>query len=358
MSNGSVRSFDLPPVEVIFGTSPVMLNLRERFTQIAQNPFPVLITGESGTGKEVFARLLHQMSGSPNSPLVKVNCPAIPSGLIESELFGHEKGAFTDATCTKRGRIERAQGGVLFLDEIGDLDQSLQAKLLQVLQDGTFSRLGGEEDKRVNVRIIAATNRDLWAQVQRGTFRQDIFYRMNAFHIALAPLRARIADLPMLIDYFMSVHGRQIGRRIPPLSREIIELMQRYSWPGNIRELENMIRRYALLDAEESIAMELAGGSGSMLSAELYFDAELSLKQITKRAIHDLEKQIIVQVLQRNHWNRKKTADMLGISYRSLFYKMRAAGFGAITASHVNETADENSESEREENAYSVSASS
>src|SRR5690349_13881499 len=185
---GKIGNVGLPPLEVAFGNAAVMQQLRARFEPIARSPFPVLITGESGTGKEVFARLLHRLSRSPESPFVKVNCPAIPSGLLETELFGYEKGAFTDATSTKRGRIELAHGGVLFLDEIGDLDHALQSKLLQVLQDGTFTRLGGQEEKQVTIRIVSATNRDLRAQVEAGVFREDIFHRMNAFRIHLLPL--------------------------------------------------------------------------------------------------------------------------------------------------------------------------
>jgi two-component system response regulator AtoC len=324
-----------------------MQQLRDRFEPIARSSFPVLITGESGTGKEVFARLLHQMSRAPESPFVKVNCPAIPSGLLETELFGYEKGAFTDATTTKRGRIELANGGVLFLDEIADLDRALQSKLLQVLQDGTFSRLGAQEDRQVNVRVVSATNRDLRAQVQAGIFREDIFHRMNAFHLHLVPLRSRIADLPVLIEYFLAVQGRQLGRSVPLPSRELLSLMRRYAWPGNIRELENLIRRYAIFASEDSIVSELAGGGlSSLLSAEVYFDPEMSLKQISKRAILDLERQIILQVLQRNQWNRKRTAKMLGISYRSLFYKMRDSGLNvpsAVETLHV--AADEETQS-------------
>jgi len=252
---------EIPPLDVLFGFSPAMAELQERFEKIAQSPFPVLITGESGTGKEVFARLLHRLSRSPNSPFVKVNCPAIPTGLLETELFGYEKGAFTDATATKRGRIELAHGGVLFLDEIGDLDLGLQAKMLQVLQDGTFSRLGGQEDRRINIRVVSATNRDLYSQVQAGVFREDIFHRMNAFRIHLPPLRARIADLPRLVEYFLQEQGEQIGRSVQAPSRELMLLMTRYKWPGNIRELENMMRRYCILGSEDSIAAELSGCS-------------------------------------------------------------------------------------------------
>jgi two-component system response regulator AtoC len=281
------------------------------------------------------------MSRSPESPFVKVNCPAIPTGLLETELFGYEKGAFTDATSTKRGRIELAHGGILFLDEIGDLDHTLQSKLLQVLQDGTFTRLGGQEEKQVAIRIVSATNRDLRTQVQAGVFRKDIFHRMNAFRIHLLPLRARIGDLPGLIEYFLDVQARLLGRRVPPPSSDLLALMQRYSWPGNIRELENLIRRYAIFGSEDSIVGELAGGGNALLSAEIYFDPELSLKQITKSAVHDLERQIIMQVLQHNEWNRKRTARMLGISYRSLFYKLRAAGFNPHSSPDPKSVVDE-----------------
>jgi two-component system response regulator AtoC len=331
--------FELPPLDVIFGRTPAMMQLRERIDAIAKSPFPVLITGESGTGKEVLARLLHRLSGSPRCPLVKVSCPAIPTGLLETELFGYEKGAFTDATTTKRGRIELADGGILFLDEIGDLAPSLQAKLLQVLQDGTFSRLGGQEDRKVNVRVVSATNGDLSAQVAAGEFREDIFHRMNAFRIHLLPLRERMVDLPHLLDYLLDRHSTRYGCRIRPLSSQMLALMYRYDWPGNIRELENMVCRYSILGSEESLTLELTRASSPVLNAEIYFDPSLSLKQITKRAVGDLERRVILQALQHNHWNRKHTAKELGISYRSLFYKMREAGLNVDPIQADNGTA-------------------
>jgi len=211
--------------------------------------------------------------------------------------------------------------------------------MLQVLQDGTFSRLGGQEDRRINIRVVSATNRDLYSQVQAGVFREDIFHRMNAFRIHLPPLRARIADLPRLVEYFLQEQGEQIGRSVQAPSRELMLLMTRYKWPGNIRELENMMRRYCILGSEDSIAAELSGCSGSTLNADLYYDPDLSLTEITKRATRDLERQIIFQVLQRNHWNRKRTAKMLRISYRSLFYKMREAGFTVDESDESDEAA-------------------
>ena len=332
-SNFSPKS-DLPPLDVVFGTTAPMQELRASFERIARSGFPVLITGESGTGKEVFAHLLHQLSGTPSAPFVKLNCPAIPTGLVESELFGHEKGAFTDATCTRRGRIEMAHGGVLFLDEVGELEAAVQAKLLQMLQDGTFSRLGGEETRKVKVRLISATNRDLRAAVQTGLFREDIFHRMNAFHIHLLPLRSRIADLAVLLEYFRDANGRILQRQIPPVTSHLFDIMAQYSWPGNIRELENVVRRYAVLGSEESIVADLLqeNDAPSLLNAEIHFDGNRSLKQITKGAVRDLERQIIYQVLQANHWNRKSTAKILGISYRSLFYKLREVGFSVEAA--------------------------
>lgn len=322
----------LPPEEVIFGKSEAMQLLSEKLPKIANSSVPVLILGESGTGKEVFARLLHQWSDRHRRPLVKVCCPAIPASLLETELFGYERGAFTGANGTKRGRVELAAEGTLFLDEIGDLDPSLQAKLLHLLQDGTFCRVGGQGERRINIRLLTATNRNLHSETDSGHFRIDLLHRINAFTIELPPLRQRISDLAGLIDYFLRIYTAKFSQPLTPLSSNTIRLLEKHIWPGNIRELENMIRSYVVMGDEESLLDGLVTGQHGRINAEIEFDPSLSLKQITKRAVQDLEYQIILKVLQANAWNRKRTAETLRISYRSLLYKMQEAGFntGAV----------------------------
>jgi len=296
---------------------------REKLERVAATTVPVLLQGESGTGKEILARLLHAWSERSRFPLVKVTCPAIPGPLIESELFGYEKGSFTGAYATKTGRVEMADQGTLFLDEIGSLDLSVQAKLLQLLQDGSFMRVGAEESLKIDTRLISAANRDLRQQTEDGTFRLDFFYRINAITIELPPLRERIEDLPRLVKYFMELHSKAFHQNPHPLSRETLRLMQRYDWPGNIRQLENMIRGYILMGNEESLAAELIPFAPSGVIPEIDLARPVSLKEITKAATQDLEREIILKVLQANGWSRLKTARWLNISYRSLLYKIQ-----------------------------------
>jgi two-component system response regulator AtoC len=326
---------ELPPVEMIFGQSPLMAAAREKLERVAETAVPVLIQGESGTGKEIFAKLIHNYSNRSKSAWVKVACPAIPHSLIESELFGYEKGAFTGAYATKRGRVELAQMGTLFLDEIGDLDLSVQAKLLQMLQDGSFMRVGGQESRTVNLRLVSAASQDLRQQTENGSFRLDFFFRINAVTIELPPLRKRTCDLPMLIDFFLERHAKLFHRVPKPLSRETMRLMQRYDWPGNIRQLENMIRSYILIGNEEALATELVPmlpSHPARLKTEIDLSSPVSLKEITKAATQDLERQIILKVLEVNGWNRRKTAKWLNISYRSLLYKLQdAQGRGSVS---------------------------
>jgi two-component system response regulator AtoC len=313
---------------MIFGKNEGMQMLSERLPCIAESPIPVLILGESGTGKEVLARWIHASSDRRSAPFVKLCCPAIPASLLETELFGYEKGAFTGAYGTKRGRVELADQGTLFLDEIGDLDTGLQAKLLQLLQDGTFSRIGGRGDRRINLRLLSATNQDLRANSEQRRFRLDLFFRINAVTVELPPLRQRISDLPALTGYFLDIYARKFRQNVRPLSHDAVRIMENYHWPGNIRELENVIRSYVIMGTEEAIAAELLSVSGNWLSAEVQLDKDVSLKKITKNAVQNLERQIILKVLRNNNWNRKETAKSLKISYRSLLYKMRDAGFG------------------------------
>jgi two-component system response regulator AtoC len=323
---------DLPPKDVIFGQSPGMSIAREKLERIAETTIPVLLQGESGTGKEIFAKLLHAYSNRSNRAWVKVTCAAIPHSLIESELFGYEMGAFTGAYATKRGRVELAHMGTLFLDEVCSLDMSVQAKLLEVLQDGNFTRVGAQESRRVDTRLVCAANEDLRQQTDDGSFRLDFFFRINAVTIDLPPLRQRVADLPILTDYLLDRHSKAYGLKPKPLSREITSMMQRYNWPGNIRQLENMIRSYVLIGNEEALAADLAPVAPAGIVPEIDLANPISLKEITKAATRDLEREIILKVLQANGWNRKKTAKWLNISYRSLLYKLQEPKVSALRA--------------------------
>jgi two-component system, NtrC family, response regulator AtoC len=321
---------DLPPMSVVFGQSSLMAAAREKLERIAGSSVPVLLQGESGTGKDVFARLLHAQSGRSKCPFVKVTCVAIPHSLIESELFGYEKGAFTGAYMTKRGRVELAHQGTLFLDEVGSLDMPAQAKLLQVLQDGSFMRVGAQEARRVDTRLVCAANGNLKQQTEDGSFRLDFFFRVNAVTIDLPPLRQRASDLPILIDYLLDRYSRAYRVNPKPLSREMINLMQGFSWPGNIRQLENMIRSYVLIGDEESLATELVPVATAGIVPVIDLANPVSLKEITKSATRGLERDIILRVLQANGWSRQKTAKWLNISYRSLLYKLQEAETGAL----------------------------
>src|ERR1035441_9719446 len=297
---------ELPPMNVVFGQTSMMALAREKLERIANTTIPVLLQGESGTGKDIFAKLLHARSDRSKCAWVKVTCPAIPHSLIESELFGYEKGAFTVAYVTKRGRLELAHLGTLFLDEVSSLDSSVQAKLLQVLQDGSFMRVGAQEPRRVNTRLICAANGNLRQQTEDGSFRLDFFFRINAVTIDMPPLRHRTADLPILIDYFLALHSKEFQVKPKPLSREVKSLMEKYNWPGNIRQLENMIRSYVLIDDEEALAADLIPVAAAGVVPEIDLANPISLKQFTKAATRDLEREIILKVLQSNGWSRSE----------------------------------------------------
>src|SRR5215471_6649038 len=239
------------------GDSPAMQRIDELITRIADSDVPVLITGESGVGKDVVAREIHARSARAGKVFVKINCAALPSELLESELFGHERGSFTGATRTKPGQFELADGGTLFLDEIGEMPAPLQAKLLQALQDGEFYRVGGQRKIRVDVRVIVATNRNLEKAMQEGTFREDLYYRLNVVHLHIPPLRERPEDIPPLLDHFVSKYGRRYGWTTRDLSPEIVSKFLSYDWPGNIRELENLVRRLMVLRDPNYVLAEL-----------------------------------------------------------------------------------------------------
>ena len=320
------RGFDTPPDTVVFGSSEAMRPVRQKVAKVAGTNIPILVQGESGTGKEVVARLIHQLSPVAAGPFVKVNCAAIPGTLLESELFGFRKGAFTGAYNTKPGRVEMADGGTLFLDEIGELDSSLQAKLLQFLQDGQFCSIGDQEEKRVEARVICATNRRLEDEVEVGRFRADLFYRINVISLNLPRLRDRREDIPRLVEHFLAQFNAKFQRNAPPLSRELMQTFQDADWPGNIRELENHVARYVILGGEDVVATTSAPARPAMRPIELSEDGTIPLKLIAKQAVRDMERDLILKVLQANHWNRRKTAQVLAISYRALIYKIREAG--------------------------------
>jgi two-component system response regulator AtoC len=316
----------MPPSAVVFGQTAAMQALQERLMKLAGANVPVLIQGESGTGKDIIARMIHANSPWKTGPWVKVNCPAIPGTLLESELFGYEKGAFTGAYGMKPGRVEMAHRGTLFLDEISELDLALQSKLLQLLQDGQFCRIGAQEDKKVEVRVVCATNRKLEEEIENGTFRADLFYRINVVNLSLPPLRERATDIPELVNYFLEYHNRKYNCRAKPLSDELMVVLRKYHWPGNIRELENLIKRYVILGTEDVISSDLTPRETDFINSDIPLDGQISLKKLTRQAVRELERKVILKTLQTHHWNRKQAARALSISYRALLYKIRDAG--------------------------------
>src|SRR3954454_24766202 len=317
---------EIPPEAVVFGQSELMQALRSRLDKVASANVPVLIHGESGTGKDIIARLVHARSPWRSGPFVKVNCLGIPGTLLESELFGFERGAFSGAYGSKPGRVEMAHRGTLFLDEISELDMSLQSKLLQLLQDGQFCRIGAQEDKKVEVRVVCATNRKLEHEIENGTFRSDLFYRINVVNLHLPPLRERAGDIPDLVAYFLEYHNRKYNCRAKPLSGEMMAVLRKYHWPGNIRELENLVKRYVILGSEDVISADLAPRPADFFNSDIPVDGQISLKKLTRQAVRELERKVILKVLQNHHWNRKQAAKALSISYRALLYKIRDAG--------------------------------
>jgi two-component system, NtrC family, response regulator AtoC len=317
---------EMPPEAVVFGRTEAMQAVRDRLMKLAGANVPVLIQGESGTGKDIIARMIHIASPWKNGPWVKVNCPAIPGTLLESELFGYEKGAFTGAFGTKPGRVEMAHRGTLFLDEISELDLSLQSKLLQLLQDGQFCRIGAQEDKKVEVRVVCATNRKLEQEIEGGSFRADLFYRINVVNLHMPPLRERASDIPDLVSYFIDYYNRKFNAKAKPISNELIAVLRKYHWPGNVRELENLMKRYVILGSEEVVSGDLQPRAPDFFSAEIPLDGQISLKKLTRQAVRELERKVILKVLQNHHWNRKQAARALSISYRALLYKIRDAG--------------------------------
>jgi transcriptional regulator with GAF, ATPase, and Fis domain len=310
-------------------TSDKMQRIKEIVDQIANTDVTVLIQGESGVGKEVVARSIHLNSFRRERPFVKVNCAALPPDLLESELFGYEKGAFTGAYRQKQGRFELANGGTIFLDEISEMSLSLQGKLLQVLQDREFSRLGGKKDIRVDVRVLVATNKNMEEGVKNGRFREDLYYRLNVVNINLPPLRERREEIPIFVEYFLDKYSKKYGRRVPPLSDEAMKAFSEHQWVGNVRELENVIQRLIVLGNEDTIVEELtpvtkedpiSEKEKKMVSAKKIWP---SLREVHREAIKKAESGMIQKALEMTNWNRKKAADILNISYKALLYKIK-----------------------------------
>jgi two-component system, NtrC family, response regulator AtoC len=309
--------------------SPQMREIQGVIEQAARADVTVLICGETGVGKELVARAIHVHSPRRREAFVKVNCAAVPRELLESELFGHERGAFTGAHQRKAGRFEQADRGTIFLDEIGELHPALQAKLLHVLQDGEFSRVGGQGNLSVDVRVICATNRDLAREVAASRFREDLFYRLNVINILVPPLRERREEIPGLVHYFVERYARLFNFSPPSIPDDTMAALVQHRWPGNIRELENFIKRMIVLE-DLTLARSLLtapAAAAAPASGEGFAATKgLSLKEISRRAVLEAERQVICRALEQCRWNRVKTAKMLKISYRALLYKIKDMG--------------------------------
>jgi len=341
----------------LLGTSEKMREVRDLIGRVADTDVTVLIRGESGTGKELVARAIHLASPRRHRTFVKVNCAALPSELLESELFGFERGAFTGAIQHKPGKFEFAHEGTMFLDEISEMHPPLQSKLLQVLQDGEFARLGGRQDVHVDVRILAATNRDLEVAVAEGQFREDLFFRLNVVCITLPPLRQRRDEIPLLTDRFLAQYAEHYNKPPIVLAHDTLRLFAEYEWPGNVRELENLLKRAVILGSDESIRRDLADAiagrrhepspipalqpkampAPSAVTAALPppsasadtpgpvvpAAAAGSLKDIARHAAREAERELIHRTLQQTRWNRREAAEILGVSYKALLYKIK-----------------------------------
>jgi transcriptional regulator with GAF, ATPase, and Fis domain len=337
----------------LLGSSDSMREVRDLIGRVADTDVTVLIRGESGTGKELVARAIHAASTRRDRPFVKVNCAALPSELLESELFGFERGAFTGAIQHKPGKFEFANQGTMFLDEISEMHAALQSKLLQVLQDGEFARLGGRHDVRVDVRVLAATNRDLEAAVADGLFREDLYFRLNVVCITLPPLRQRRDEIPALTQHFLEEYAEHYNKPRLALATDTLRLFVEYEWPGNVRELENLVKRAVILGSDESIRRELAdaiagrrrlpgpipalqtGAAAQAAPPAAPVEAPTvdapalpptgSLKEIARHAARGAERELIFRTLQHTRWNRREAAEILGISYKALLYKIKEA---------------------------------
>jgi transcriptional regulator with GAF, ATPase, and Fis domain len=301
----------------------------EKIRSVAPTRSTVLLMGETGTGKGELAKLIHRHSTRRDAQLISVHCGAIPDTLLESELFGHEKGAFTGAVRRRLGKFEIATGGTIFLDEIGTITPSAQIKLLQILQDQTFQRVGGEETLEANVRVISATNTDLKKMCEDGQFRKDLYYRLNVFPIEIPPLRDRPEDIPHLVEVFLKRMNKFSSKEIHDIHPHVLEAFTRYSWPGNIRELENLMERAYILETSslltpESFPSELLESEAP--SASIAFDAQLTLTEVRHKGIEDIERRYLKEVLAKNHGKIKESASVAGVTTRQLHKLMKRYG--------------------------------
>ena len=337
--NGGTLGQPTLNLDLLFRNSERMRVVEDIVRRAADTNATILLQGESGTGKEMVARAIHHISDRRDKPFLKVNCASLPGDLLESELFGHEKGAFTGAHRRKPGKFELAHRGTFLLDEIGEMPLGLQAKLLHVLQDGQFFRVGGSEVITSDARLIAATNKNLASVMASGFFREDLYYRLNVVAISIPPLRERREEIPVLVDYFMNRFCRQYNRDALKISPATMRLLQDYSWPGNVRELENMIKRAVVLQTEALVQQEIAlrsekrwapkaeaAAPAPAAAAAQPPEAELGLKDIARRAAMAAEKAVIKEVLEKVRWNRAEAARLLKISYKAMLYKIRQVG--------------------------------
>ncbi len=307
--------------------SPQMVRIRQQILQIAPVDVPVFICGESGVGKEVVARMIHMRSTRRNQAFVKVNCAALPGELLESELFGYEQGAFTGAVRSKPGKFEMANKGTIFLDEIAEMSPHLQAKLLHVLQDHQYSRLGARSMVDVDVRVLAATNVEVQEAMKSGRLREDLYYRLNVLSINVPPLRERTSEIPLLFRHFLNKYSEKFNKELPVPSEHLMEAAVRYPWPGNLRELENFVKRYVILNDDEGSFRELvemaAARQRTSPREEPAPPREAGLKALVRSLKDEAEMEAIADALEKTHWCRKDAARMLGISYKALLYKIR-----------------------------------
>jgi two-component system response regulator AtoC len=318
--------------------SPAMKVLDEMVQRIADSDLTVLICGESGSGKEVVARHIHHSSARRGNSFVKVNCAALPDELLESELFGYEKGAFTGASSMKPGRFESAHRGTILLDEITEMSTRLQAKLLHFLQDKQFIRLGGNHNIHVDARVLAASNSIVESDVEKGRFRQDLYYRLKGIDLYVPPLRERREEIPLFVNHFLHRFAEQYRRPVPRLSERFHEVLLGYHWHGNVRELENLIKRVVILGDERSALREIVSRSGretavskdapSTSSDRQPAQSDLSLKEVSRRAAMAAERELIARVLEQTRWNRRKASEILKVSYKTLLNKMKEVGLG------------------------------
>lgn len=341
----------------IIGISENIKRVRELVDHVAHTGLNTVILGESGVGKEVVAQNLYQKSPRLGKPFIKINCAALPEGLLESELFGYERGAFTGAEQKRRGKFQLAHGGVLLLDEIGDMSLALQAKLLHVLQSGEFAPLGSEKDFKTDTWVIAATNHDLKQAINEGKFREDLYYRLNIIKIYINPLRERPEDIPPLIDFYINEYAAQLGsRNIDRPSPAIIERLQYYQFPGNVRELQNILKRMLVLGDSEKIVEELFETPSNKIKTEnsiseprvesintiidlnekeLFQQKTFSLKSVKKKAVDKIEKEVISLVLDKTDWNRSKASKILKVSYKTLLNKIAELGISPPTGHNL-----------------------